>query len=295
MDSEPVRYRSADEDSARWLDFDFRPGDIVISTRSKSGTTWMQMICALLVFQTKMLPRPLADLSPWLDWLVVPKSDVYATLREQKHRRFIKTHTPLDGLPNDERVTFIVVARHPLDAAVSLYYQSQNIDRERLSELTSNGSASGATNTLPIDVWLRSWITSESSADENLDSIRGVFHHLSDAWRRRNQRNVQLIHYDDLIADLPGEMLKLASNLGIIVDGAAIAELAEAATFESMKSQGQSLAPDPAGVLKDRSAFFRRGRSGSGTEILRPEDLSAYKARAEQLSPPGLLSWLHRH
>jgi aryl sulfotransferase len=60
----PVRYQSSDEDSARWLGFEFRPGDIVISTRSKSGTTWVQMICALLVFRTAELPAPLADLSP---------------------------------------------------------------------------------------------------------------------------------------------------------------------------------------------------------------------------------------
>ena len=45
----PQRYESDDEDSARWIGFPFRAGDIVISTRSKSGTTWMQMICALLV------------------------------------------------------------------------------------------------------------------------------------------------------------------------------------------------------------------------------------------------------
>ncbi len=36
-----MRYRSEDEDSARWLDFPFREGDIVISTRSKGGTTWL--------------------------------------------------------------------------------------------------------------------------------------------------------------------------------------------------------------------------------------------------------------
>ena len=56
MSSQPIRYRSDDEDSARWEEFRFRDGDIVISTRSKSGTTWMQMICALLVFQTPDLP-----------------------------------------------------------------------------------------------------------------------------------------------------------------------------------------------------------------------------------------------
>ena len=65
----PVRYRSVDEDSGRWTDFPFRDGDIVISTRSKSGTTWVQMICALLIFQTTELP---AELPPcrrgWTSW-----------------------------------------------------------------------------------------------------------------------------------------------------------------------------------------------------------------------------------
>ena len=45
---------------------------------------------------------------------------VYAQLAEQRHRRFIKTHTPLDGIPLDPRVTYIVAARHPLDTFVSL-------------------------------------------------------------------------------------------------------------------------------------------------------------------------------
>ena len=59
MPAEPVRYQSDDEDSGRWAGFPFRDGDIVISTRSKSGTTWMQMICALLIFQTEDLPGTL--------------------------------------------------------------------------------------------------------------------------------------------------------------------------------------------------------------------------------------------
>jgi aryl sulfotransferase len=104
----PVRYRSADEDSARWTGFPFRAGDIVISTRSKTGTTWVQMICALLIFQTPDLPAGLGQLSPWLDFLTSPRDEVYARLAAQEHRRFIKTHTPLDGIPFDRRATYIV-------------------------------------------------------------------------------------------------------------------------------------------------------------------------------------------
>ena len=70
MAATPFRYQSPDEDSARWLGFPFRDGDIVISTRSKTGTTWVQMICALLIFG---VPNPRrsrraggADLLAWL-------------------------------------------------------------------------------------------------------------------------------------------------------------------------------------------------------------------------------------
>jgi aryl sulfotransferase len=50
-------------------------------------------------------------------------------------RRAVKTHTPLDGLPLDPRATYIVVARHPLDAAVSLYHHYANLDVRRLRQL----------------------------------------------------------------------------------------------------------------------------------------------------------------
>ena len=50
----------------------------------------------------------------------MPPSVQYAELAEQQHRRFIKTHTPLDGIPLDPRVSYIVTARHPLDTFVSL-------------------------------------------------------------------------------------------------------------------------------------------------------------------------------
>src|ERR1043166_462721 len=120
--STPFRYQSADEDSARWLGFPYRDGDIVISTRSKTGTTWVQMICALLVFQTPRIPASISELSPWLDHLIAPREQVLALLAGQRHRRFIKTHTPLDGLPLDPRASYLVTARHPLDAAVSLYH-----------------------------------------------------------------------------------------------------------------------------------------------------------------------------
>jgi aryl sulfotransferase len=293
--AELIRYRSPDEDSGRWRDFRFRAGDVVISTRSKSGTTWMQMICALLIFQRPELPAPLTRLSPWLDWLVVSEDEVNALLRAQEHRRFIKTHTPLDGVPIEPAVSYIVVARHPLDMAVSLYHQGDNIDRERLRQVTGAPPPDGpAPERLPVGAWLAQWVEQDSDPRQALDSLPGVMWHLRDAWSRRGEPNVRLVHYDDLLADLGAEMRRIAAWLGIEVAADRWPALVEAATFARMRQRADALAPNSAGVLKDNRAFFRQGRSRAGSELLSPADLARYHDLTARMAPAGLLAWLHR-
>ena len=289
----PFRYQSPDEDSARWLGFPFRDGDIVISTRSKTGTTWVQMICALLIFQTPALPAPLAQLSPWLDHLIVPRDEVYAQLAAQEHRRFIKTHTPLDGVPLDPRATYIVTARHPLDMFVSLYHQSDNIDHERLRQLTGQPEpAEPPRPRTPLHDRLLRWIADDDDPREYPDSLPGLMWHLSDAWARRHEPNVLLVNYNDLLADLDDQMRWLAGQLGIAVPEQAWPTLVQAATFERMRHSADTLVPT-AGIFKSNAAFFRRGTSGAGREILSDEELAAYHARATQLAPSDMLTWLH--
>jgi aryl sulfotransferase len=295
MSQPPVRYQSPDEDSARWSQFQFRPGDLVISTRSKHGTTWMQMICALLVFKTPDLPLPLADLSPWLDWLVLPQDEVLARLQSQRHRRLLKTHTPLDGIPLDPQAFYIVVGRHPLDAAVSLYHQGDNLDRQRIRQLTGTPLPTGAPAARPsLPEWLGAWIARDADPRLELDSLPGVLHHLSDAWARRVDGNVILVRYEDLWADLEAQMRRLADRLGIEVDEDLWPSLVSAAGLPAMRARASQLVPDPVGVLKDRGAFFRRGSPGAAREVLSGEQLSRYRARVAQLAPADLLTWLHQ-
>jgi aryl sulfotransferase len=289
-----VRYQSGEEDSGRWIGFPFRPGDIVISTRSKSGTTWMQMICALLVFQVPRLPAPLARLSPWLDWLVRPRDEVIAQLEAQQHRRFIKTHTPLDGIPLDPRASYIVVARHPLDMAVSMYHQSANIDRGRLAALTGRPELAQPRAQRPLHEWLARWAGKDADPRDDMDSLCGVLWHLSDAWARHGSQNVILVHYADLAGDLPAEMRRIAALLGIEVPAQAWPDLVSAAGFQQMSERSVELLPTPDGLLKDPAAFFRRGSSGAGREVLTSAEYDAYLAHAARFAPPGLLTWLHR-
>ena len=114
----------------------------------------------------------------------------------------------------------------------------------------------------PLNEWLLSWIGSTAWACDELDSFDGVFHHLTDAWSRKADANVMLVHYADLLHDLRGQTHRIAVGLGIDVSDPRFDELVPAATFQWMRSNGGRFAPDPAGALLDTSRFFHSGRSG---------------------------------
>src|SRR5437764_13317870 len=98
-------------DSERWRSFSLRAGDILVCTPPKCGTTWTQMICALLVHQSPDLPQPLTRLSRWIERVTQPIEEVESELGAQKWRRVLKTHTPLDGLPYREDVSYVFCGR----------------------------------------------------------------------------------------------------------------------------------------------------------------------------------------
>ena len=215
---------------------------------------------------------------------------MYARLSAQQHRRFVKTHTPLDGIPLDARATYIVVARDPLDLAVSLYFQGDNLDRERMRELTG---APVPTSRPPLREWLLAWIDHEADPRAEMDSLPGVMWHLADAWARRADANVVVVHYDDLSADLEGEMRRLAARLGITVADATWPQLVAAARFDRMRARAEMLAPDPGVIIKQRDRFFLRGSSGAGRELLSEPELDRYHERIAQLASREVIEWLH--
>ena len=295
----PRRYRSSEEDSDRWRRFPFRDGDVVVSARSKSGTTWVQQICLSLVHGSPALPAPLGQLSPWVDWLTEPEEVLFSRLGAQPGRRVVKTHTPLDGVVIDPRATYVVVVRDPLDMAVSLYHQGDNLDRQRIAELTGR-TASAPSPRPPLSDWLVRWTTDEADPMLSMDSLAGVVHHAADAWTRADDERVLVVRYEGLVADLEGQMRWLADRLGIMLDPQVWPSLVAGATFASMRAAAAERAPGHRGVLKDPAAFFRRGTPGAGREVLAAEDVAAYERMVRDLlaaeevdDPAGVLKLLY--
>jgi hypothetical protein len=297
-----MRYRSFLADSRRWDGFAVRPGDIIISTPPKCGTTWTQMICALLLFQTPELGRPLDLTSPWFEMLTRPRADVLADLEAQTHRRFMKSHTPLDGLPAGDGLTYICVGRDPRDACLSMRHHMANIDMNAFFAAWAATIAADGVDDLPPPSppasgreFLERWIDDDSALDQAPNCLASTIHHLATFWAARDRGDVVLLHYDDLRADLEGEMRRLADRLGIEVSESRWPALVEAATFAEMRRRADVVAPDTNEHLwKSNAEFFHLGTSGQWRDVFDEELLARYEARLSELAPPDLAGWLHQ-
>jgi hypothetical protein len=308
-----VRYQSFLTDSARWDGFPFRPGDIIISTPAKCGTTWTQMICALLIFQTPELPGALDVLSPWMEMRLRRRRDVWELYEAQTHRRFIKSHTPLDGLPVDDRITYISVGRDPRDVALSWRAHMNNLDFDAMlaalraaiepDDAVFSGDTPeppGGAPQIPPEFTdegeaFRYWIDDPTPPQELAMSLTGMVHHLLGFWQVRDRDDVVLLHYDDLQTDLEGEMRRLAGRLGIEVPENRWPTLVKAATFDDMRRRAEERAPDTANrIWKSTTDFFHRGTSGQWEGLVDGELAAHYEARLRELAPPDFVAWLHR-
>lgn len=297
-----MRYQSFVSDNARWDGFSFRPGDIIISPPAKCGTTWTQMICALLVFQTPDLPQTLDLLSPWMEIRLRRRKVVHDLYEAQTHRRFIKSHTPLDGLPVDDRITYICVGRDPRDVGVSWRAHMNNIDFDVMFSALAEAiepDDNFAPPRIPPEFndereAFRYWVDDPTPPEDVAMSLAGLIHHMASFWAARHRDDVILLHYDDLQTDLEGEMRRLAGRLGIEVPEERWPELVKAATFEEMRSRATERAPDTEKRLwKNPADFFHRGTSGQWEAIFDAELAAHYEAKVRELAPPDLVAWLH--
>jgi aryl sulfotransferase len=293
-------YRTWIIDSGRWDHYRPRPGDVVIATYPKCGTTWMQRIVDLLVFQSPE-PRPVMRISPWLDRrFPEPVEAVVARLEAQDHRRFLKAHLPADGLPIHVEVSYIHVARDGRDACLSYHNHGSGFTPEMLERLDRAGLGDEAIGRpyprFPADPaeHFHRWLTVGAvPGDPDGSPLMSFFGFERSWWAERHRPNVLLVHYADLQADLAGEMGRVADFLGISVPSNAWPGLVEAAGFVAMRRDGEVLMGAVAASFQGGAArFFHRGTSGRWRGVFRKEDLALYEAKVGATLSPACARWL---
>jgi aryl sulfotransferase len=287
------RYRGFIVDSERWERFSFRADDIVISTPAKCGTTWMQTIVGMLVLDRVDLGAPITTISPWLDMLIYAEDEVFRLLEDQRHRRFIKTHTPLDGIPRRPSVTYITMVRHPLDVALSYRDHDQNLNWEHLQALRTatagpDDSEEGLFDDEPEapDAYLRWWIDNDiEPRGSGPYGLADYCNQINTYWDARAEPNVHLFHYGDLWNDRESEMRRVAVALGVTVDKERWPAFVEAAGLDSMRSRADETAPDhEAGLWRSSEQFFHAGGTRDWASVLDDRDITDFHVRLRDLA-----------
>jgi aryl sulfotransferase len=279
------RYQSAVDDTARWEGFAPRAGDIFVCTPAKCGTTWMQTIVASLLWPNGDAPGPVLAISPWIEMKIVAAAEMYAILEAQNHRRFMKSHTPADGIPWFDDARYIFVARDGRDAFMSLCNHVEHF-RDELRE-SLNAEAPEGVPQLPawdgdVHGFFARWLEDDSL----------FFRHLATFWEERRRPNLLLVHYNDLKADLAGEMRRVAAFIGADVPEASWPEVVARCTFERMRGdEGRIGAVDMVfkGGLKN---FVFKGTNGRWRGVLTADELAAYQRRVAETLPPECAAWM---
>lgn len=298
----PTReYRTALMDSHRWDAYVPRDDDIIIATYPKCGTTWTQRIVDLLVFQSTE-PRTIMLNSPWLDATFFrPLEEDLDRLEGQTHRRFVKSHLPFDALPLFDGVKYIHVARDGRDACTSMHNHQLGFRlemKQRIGAIIAEdprlaGRRPPRTPEDPREFFLQWMSLAEEEDVEGYGVDLPFFEFEMTYWNERKRENLLLVHYNDLKADLAGEMARIADFLEIEVADEQLPQLAAAASFEAMKKQGQEMLPQLADAFdRGHDRFLNKGTNGRWKDFLTPEDLARYEAVASRKLTPSARAWI---
>ena len=279
-----VAYLGPITDSSRWQKFRHRDDDIFICTPPKCGTTWTQAICAMLVFGTAEHGKQPGAVSPWIDANFAPIEDYLLKVEAQPHRRFLKTHTPLDGIPYQPSCTYLVVLRDPKDAYFSGLNHRDNMNDSELAH-TSFPTGSNA---------YQNWLTGTREAGRwDVPALDSITHFFESYRAYEHLPNIHLYHYSDMKRDLRAAIASMAAAVGIEITDAQLDAYTQAATFENMKRNATQFAPESGtGMWKAETQFFASGVNGQWQDRLSAEELNAFDARLAALLPPEQASWL---
>lgn len=279
-----VPHRRAVDDNRRWADFNNRPGDIFVCTPPKCGTTWVQTIVASLMWPEGDQPETVGQLSPWIEANFIPVDVMHAQLSAQPHRRFMKTHTPAEGIPWFDDASYIFVARDGRDAFMSMCNHMERMSKEVKAELNARVQDEEGIALLPdwegdYHVAYKSWLEGN-----------GHIQHVASFWERRKQQNVLLVHYNDLKSDLPGEMRRIAAFLNIDVPETLWLQTVERCTFEAMRNDTSRLGNFD--IFKDGiKGFIFKGTNGRWRDILNAEEVDEYDAKLKSEMSHDAAAW----
>jgi aryl sulfotransferase len=238
--------------------------------------------------------------SVWLDFALGSLGNDVKKLVEQTHRRFIKTHLPLDGLPFYDHVRYIVVSRNPRDVFMSLWNHYNGYTTFAYEEINNRPGRVGPPQPVcPSDIrefwkmWItRGWFEWEDEGYPFWSTMR----HVQTWWDHRHRSNILFVHYNHLKEDIAGQIRRIADYLGIEASEDLIDLAVRSTTIDAMRDsalEDQKEREAVAEIFKDGAhSFYYKGTNNRWKDVLTADDLALYEAAAERNLSKSCRAWL---
>jgi aryl sulfotransferase len=279
-------------DSTRLNDFEFRDDDIMIATWSKAGTTLVQQIVAQLIFEGD--PEVFGQqISPWIEFRLTPKDEIFTVAAAQTHRRFLKTHSLIEAIPFRPTVKYIYIGRDARDVIWSMYHHHTIFTPQAYTAFNSVPGLVGPPLT-PAGCDVRTYY--HHFLDEGYPpgfSPANVFWpHVRGWWNARDLPNVLLVHYANLRADLPREMRRIADFLDIEVDEALWPAITRNCGIDHMRELAAKAVVLEQIFEGGGRAFIHKGTNGRWKDVLTLEEIAKCDEIAAENLTPDCAHWL---
>ena len=234
------------------------PEDVFVVTQMKCGTTWMQQVVYEILQrgQGTLVDTGTAmhAVSPWLESRKsVPLAEA-PLIGTERPSRIVKTHLPVALCPYNPNARFIYVTRHPAACFASCVDFVQ-MNFGALAPPLSSFEEWFCTKEL---MWWGTWT----------DHVLGW-------WRwSTEQRNVYVVHFEDMKRDLPGVIERVATFLDVRpLSTEEVASIVHKCGFAYMQSHESSFERQPPHILQAREGSRRVVSGSAARDRDVPEDL----------------------
>jgi aryl sulfotransferase len=249
----------------------------------------MQQIVSQLLFDGAE-GLEVAEMSPWLDLRVPPKGIKLPAVAAQTHRRFVKTHLPVDALVFSPKAKYLYIGRDGRDVVWSMYNHHANANEKWYAALNDTPGLVGPPIAKPpstVREYYHGWL------DRDGHPWWPFWENVRSWWAIRDLPNVKFVHFAQLKADLPGQMREIASFLDIPIDASHWEAMLEHCSFDYMKAHATKSVP-LGGLFWDGGAqtFVNKGTNGRWREVLTPEESHKYEQLARQQLGEPCARWL---
>ncbi|MEH6502579.1 MAG: sulfotransferase domain-containing protein [Cycloclasticus sp.] len=276
-------------DSTIWNDFKFRDDDIVIATYAKSGTTWMQQIVAQLLFNGEE-GLDVAEMSPWMDLRVPPKEVKLPAVEAQTHRRFLKTHLPVDALVFSKKAKYLYIGRDGRDVLWSMFNHHSTANDAWYAALNDTPGRIGPPIEKPpasITQYYHEWL------DHDGHPWWPFWQNIRSWWAIRDLPNVHFVHFANLKNNMAGEIRRIAEFLETPIDDKKWDRILRHCSFDYMKAHATKSVP-LGGAFWEGGAqsFIHKGTNGRWRDVLQADEVVKYEQRAAKELRDECAHWL---